>query len=260
MKKEESRTGESTVFEGMTSISAIIAGRADGVNDRRILRVLVDRDRADARRKELAWLRHRAEEAGFPIEEVPSEEIDARTTGSTHGGVIAECSARTVVPLTADKIRKDGFYVMLEGIEDPYNFGYAIRSLYVCGADGIILSPRSWMSAGGVVCRSSAGCSERLPVYECDPAESAKIFRGAGYKIVCAGIRDSVSSFDADLGKPIYLIVGGEKRGISGALLDEADTVVRIDYGREFRGSLSAASAATVLGYEVMRNNMKTEE
>ena len=256
MKKEESRTGESTVFEGMTSISAVIGGTADGVNDRRVLRVLVDRDRLDARRKELGWLRHRADEMGFAIETVSAEEIEAMTTGNTHGGIIAECTSRTVVSLTADAIKPNGFYVMLEGIEDPYNFGYAIRSLYVCGVDGIVLSPRNWMSAGGVVCRSSAGCSERLPVFECDPAESARIFRGAGYKIVCAGIRDSVSSFDAELANPIFLIVGGEKRGISGALLDEADAVVRIDYGREFAGSLSAASAATVLGYEVMRSNM----
>ena len=260
MKKEESRIGESVVFEGMTSISAIIAGRESGVNDRQILRVLVDRNKLDARKKELAWLRHRAEELGFPIDAADPDEIDALTTGSTHGGIIAECSARTIGKLTADEIKPDGFYVMLEGIEDPYNFGYAIRSLYVCGVDGVVLSPRNWMSAGGVVCRSSAGCSERLPVYECDPAGSAEIMRGAGYRIVCAGIRDSVSSFDADLKKPIYLIVGGEKRGISGALLDTADEIVRIDYGRDFSGSLSAASAATVLGYEVMRNNTtKTE-
>ena len=260
MKKEETRTGESTVFEGMTSISAILNGVADGVNDRRVLRVLVDRDKADARRKELSWLSHRADEQGFTIETVEAGEIDALTTGSTHGGIIAECSGRTVVPLTADGIRPNGFYVMLEGIEDPYNFGYAIRSLYACGVDGIVLSPRNWMSAGGVVCRSSAGASERLPVYESEPTAAVGTFREAGYKIVCAGIRDSVSSFDADLRKPLFLIVGGEKRGISGAVLGQADTVVRIDYGRDFRGSLSAASSATVLGYEVLRQNRSVSE
>lgn len=257
MKKEELRAGESTVFEGMTSISAIIAGTADGVNDRRILRVLLDGDKAKARKKELAWLSHRAEEMGFRIETVTREEIDARTTGNTHGGIIAECSGRTVPQLTTDKIKPGGFFVMLEGIEDPYNFGYAIRSLYVCGADGIVLSPRNWMSAGGVVCRSSAGCSERLPVFTCDPTSSAEMFKQAGYRVVCAGIRDSRSSFEADMKKPIYLVVGGEKRGISGDMLGSADEIVRIDYGREFSGSLSAASAATILGYEVMRQNRK---
>ena len=255
MKKEESRTVPGTVFEGMTSISAIIAGNADGVNDRQIFRVLVDEERRGARSKELSWLSHRADETGFTIEYVKSDEIDALTTGNTHGGIVAECSERTVLQLSAEIIKPDGFYVMLEGIEDPYNFGYAIRSLYACGADGIVLSPRNWMSAGGVVCRSSAGASEKMPVYESEPAKAAELFREAGYKIACAGIRNSVSSFEANLKKPLFLVVGGEKRGISSSLLDMADEIVRIDYGREFSGSLSAASAATVLGYEVMRQN-----
>jgi 23S rRNA (guanosine2251-2'-O)-methyltransferase len=81
------------------------------------------------------------------------------------------------------------------------------------------------------------------------------IFKEKGYKIVCAGIRDSVSAYDADLKKPVLLIVGGEKRGISSSLLQNADTVVRLDYGREFMQSLSAASAAGILAFEVLRQN-----
>jgi 23S rRNA (guanosine2251-2'-O)-methyltransferase len=82
-------------------------------------------------------------------------------------------------------------------------------------------------------------------------------FKKRGYKVVCAGIRDSVSSFEADMKNPIYLIVGGEKRGISASILAMADEVVRIDYGREFPLSLSAASAASMLAYEVLRANTK---
>ena len=146
---------------------------------------------------------------------------------------------------------------MIEGIEDPYNFGYALRSIYAAGADGVILTMRNWMSAAGVVCRSSAGASEMLDIYCEEGTTAADIFKDKGYKIACAGIRDSVSAFDADLKKPVFLIVGGEKRGISASLLAKADTVVRLDYGREFNGSLSAASAASILAYEVLRQNLK---
>ena len=44
------------------------------------------------------------------------------------------------------------------------------------------------------------------------------LFKNNGYKVVCADIKNSVSVYDADLKKPILLIVGGEKRGISGSL------------------------------------------
>jgi 23S rRNA (guanosine2251-2'-O)-methyltransferase len=111
------------------------------------------------------------------------------------------------------------------------------------------------MSAAGVVCRASAGASELMPSYVANATDACDFFKRRGYKIACAGIRDSVSVFDADMKKPIFLIVGGEKRGISASVLDMADVIVRLDYGREFKGSLSAASAASVLAYEVFRQN-----
>lgn len=254
MKKEASRFSETPVFEGMVSIRAIL--NADkSFNDRRILKILYDKAHIDAKRRELSYLKAEAKRSGFTVEASDAETINEMTIGQTHGGIIALCSERTIPQLKAEYLSESGFYVLIEGIEDPYNFGYAIRSLYAAGADGIILSPRNWMSAAGVVCRSSAGTSELLPLYEADSQSACQTFKDSGYKIICAGIRDSVSAWNADLKKPLLLIVGGEKRGISRALLDEADQIVRLDYGRPFHASLSAASAASILGYEVLRQN-----
>ena len=256
MKKEESRFEDGTVFEGMTSIRAVIKSLEMG-RGRPLHEILVCKSRADKLKKELSWLGHMAEKFSFTIRYTDEGEISSLTVGNTHGGIVAICGEREIPDISKFEIKDDGFYVMIEGIEDPYNFGYALRSLYACGVDGVVLSPRNWMSAAGVVCRSSAGASEILPLCTSDPIESVEYFKKRGYKIVCAGIRDSVSSFEADMRNPIYLIVGGEKRGISSALLEAADQIVRIDYGREFPLSLSAASAASMLGYEVLRANTK---
>ena len=255
MIKETSRQVASTVFEGMTSLSAVIESALLGKNDRQITEVLYDRSKEKSKAKEIAYLRRMAEKLGFTVTVADAEEIDSLATGNSHGGIIARCTERTISPLTAESLPKAGFVVMIEGIEDPYNFGYALRSIYAAGADAVILTPRNWMSAAGVVCRSSAGASELLPLFVSEPDEAVHMAKSAGYKVVCAGIRDSVSAFDADLTRPIFLIVGGEKRGISRAVLDLADEVVRLDYGRPFRGSLSAASAASILAYEVLRQN-----
>ncbi len=255
MIKETSRQVASTVFEGMTSLSAVIESALAGKNDRRITEVLYDKSKAQSKAKEIAYLRRMAEKLDFAVTEADAAEIDNLATGNSHGGIIARCTERTIPPLTSESLPKAGFVTMIEGIEDPYNFGYALRSIYAAGADAVILTPRNWMSAAGVVCRSSAGASELLPLFVSEPDEAVHMAKTAGYKVVCAGIRDSVSAFDADLTRPIFLIVGGEKRGISRAVLDLADEVVRLDYGRPFRGSLSAASAASILAYEVLRQN-----
>lgn len=255
MNTELNREQMSCLFEGMTSLRAVIRGIESGVSDRRIEEVLFDRSIKKKKARELFYVNTKSKELGFRVSETDGDYISSVASGTTHGGIIFTASGRTLFSLDNSKIVNNGFYVMLEGIEDPYNFGYALRSIYAAGADGIILSPRNWMSAAGVVCRSSAGASELFSVFESDGASAAKFFSGVGYKIVCAGIRDSVSAFDADLKKPIFLIVGGEKRGISSGLLSYADITVRLDYGREFRQSLSSASAASILAYEILRQN-----
>ena len=83
-------------------------------------------------------------------------------------------------------------------------------------------------------------------------------FKQHGYRVACAGIRDSVSLYEADLAKPLLLVIGGEKRGISRAVLEQADLTVRIDYQSDFHGSLSAAAATAVLAFEVVRQNQKS--
>lgn len=255
MKKEYSRFEKSNIFEGIVSLRTLISlSEAAGNNDRRIRTVYYSTERAKKEKKELSWLTHRAEEQCFEIKLTEPETIDEMATGNTHGGIIAECTDRTLLSTDPTNIKDNGFYVMIEGIEDPYNFGYALRSLYAAGADGVILGKRNWMSAAGVVCRASAGASEQIDVYSDETFENAvEVFKNKGYKVVCADIENSVPIYEADLTRPILIIIGGEKRGISRSILEKADSVVRIEYGRDFDASLSAASAATVIGFEVLR-------
>ena len=255
MIKEESRFHDSCVFEGMTSIRALLDNLKNNVeNARRIEKILFDKEKEKSKAKELGYLRKMAELFSFTVEGTSAEDIEKYTVGASHGGIIALCGERKYTHLSNESIIENGFYVMIEGIEDPYNFGYALRSIYAAGANGIILSERNWLSAAGVVCRSSAGASERLNTYIATD-NFIKLFKEKGYKVVCADIKNSVSVYDADLKKPILLIVGGEKRGISSVVLKEADQIVRIDYGRRFDAALSAASAATILAFEIYRNN-----
>ena len=253
MIKEEEKFEASDILEGMTSISALLNSTAE--NDRKIQKVYIDATKRKSLSAKIGFLVAKSHALGFSIEFVDAQTISSLAVGNTHGGVLAFCTPRTIPALQKEHILPDQFYVYLEGIEDPYNFGYTVRSLYAAGVAGVILPPRNWMSAAGVVARASAGASELIPMYTAETETLVSCFRAAGYRILCAGIRDSVSVFEEHFSYPILLVVGGEKRGISGALLQQADQIVRIDYGREFRGSLSAASAATVMAFEIFRQN-----
>ncbi len=256
MKKEESRFVQSNIFEGMVSIRAVLNAWDNGISDRRIRKVYVCENKGRKRAKELSYIKARSYDLGYEIETISAEKFDEMTVGNTHGGLLCECTDRSIPELIEDVIKDNGFYVMLDGIEDPYNFGYAIRSLYAAGVDGIILTPRNWMSAAGVVCRASAGASETIPMYMCEGPQAAKTFKAKGYDVICSDIKDSVSAYETALKFPIFLIVGGEKRGIGSDLLAICDKVVRLDYKSDFGMALSAASAASILAFEIMRQNL----
>jgi len=256
MIKEETKFIDSTVFEGMTSIRAILSSIDEKTSDRRITKILLDKSKYSKNAKNIGYLRAVSHKYGFEVFESTAEEIEKNTLGNTHGGIIAFATERTIPSLnSALDISENGFYCMIEGIEDPYNFGYSLRSLYATGCDGIILPERNWMSAAGVVARSSAGASELFPIFKSDAVTAAEFFKKKGYTIVCADETTDNILGKCELKLPILLIVGGEKRGISSSLIKYADIKVKIDYKREFRASLSAASATTMFAYEIMRQN-----
>ena len=256
MQKEEIKFQDSCVFEGMTSIRAIIAGIDSGVNDRKILKILFDKNKISKIAKEVGYFKAVSSKYGFSLEETTSDELEKITLGNSHGGIVAITEHRALPCLDSKtSVEPDGFYVMIEGIEDPYNFGYALRSLYAMGCSGVVLTERNWLSAAGVVARSSAGASERFTVYQSSPEEAVKFFKSKGYTVVCADENTDNILGKTPLKKPILLLVGGEKRGISKKLLDCADFRVKIEYARDFRASLSAASATTMFAYEIMRQN-----
>ncbi len=185
------------------------------------------------------------------------------------GGVVAEVGPRRFCSLD-DILTYSGdercFIVMLDGVEDPFNFGQAIRSLYAAGCHGIVVRPRNWLSpdtptpqgqlpAAAVVARASAGTSEFMPIAIADsPEEAAEFYKAKGLKILTAAEKDQPTPlYDCDLTRPTFLVVGGEKRGIKRAMLDRADEVIEVPYGRAFEHSLGTVAAVSVIAFELMR-------
>lgn len=257
MLREDNKQKPSNIMEGFISIKAVIEGKQKYLTtDRDVLCVYYDKDKKKQRYKELKYLENQQSLLGFKMVECTNEDLSEKCISSTHGGIIAECTDRNIPNLLDSTIKTNGFYVLIEGIEDPYNFGYCIRSLFISGCDGIILNPRNWMSASGVVCRASAGTSEISNMYISDTVDAIKYFKQYGYTIASTDFSNkAVSLLDSNLKKPILIIIGGEKRGLTKNALDLSDFTIKIDYARNFASSLSSASSATIIGYEVFRQN-----
>jgi 23S rRNA (guanosine2251-2'-O)-methyltransferase len=237
------------VLEGQIAIRAALQS-----GSRPLHRVLIDQTRKD-KRGDLQRLTRTVEAFHVPVDRVPPEVIADHTSGQSHGGVIALAGARQFVGM-ADLLPESGapFIAMIDGVEDPFNFGQAVRALYAAGADGLVLRPRNWMSAAGIVARASAGASERIPTAVAETAEdAAKFFHKRGLTIATTARKRAVGLYDADLTGPLFILIGGEKRGVTRSFLNQADMILAIPYARDFGQSLGTTAAASILAFEIMR-------
>lgn len=241
-------------LEGFLSILAAIEGQS-----RPIYQLLIhEKKRYD---KRLAFLRHTAERADIPVDYVAEDKIKQHTDGNTHGGVVALVGERRFVELV-DLLPpdKNAFIVMLDGIEDPFNFGYAIRALYAAGVDGVVVRPRNWTTASSVVGRSSAGASERITMAIADTADDAATFyRERNVLIATTAKTDtSQSLYEADLTQPLFLLIGGERRGVTRSFMNQAQLLLEIPYGRDFEQSLGTINATSAIAFEVLRQRRES--
>lgn len=242
-------------LEGLISIEAAVRGQS-----RELQAIFVEKGRV-ANHKIRRFLQT-AEYKQISIHHVPDTFIADRAEGKSHGGIIAQVGPRRFVPLaelTAENENPAIF--MLDGIEDPFNFGQAIRVLYASGVSGVVVRPRNWLSAAGVVARSSAGASELMKIAVADtPTGAAAFFRDRGLKIAGTTEKRSQSIYKTDLTGPLFILIGGEKRGITRSFLKEADLRLQIPYGREFSRSLGTAAAAAIIGFELMRQRFSVSD
>lgn len=217
--------------------------------------------------RKLEPLRRAAKRRNLELTAQSRAELDGRAGTDKHGGVLAQVGERRFVTaedlLTAAKAEQAGapFVVMLDGVEDPFNFGQSLRSLYAAGCHGVVVRPRNWTEAGSaaVVARASAGASELMPmVLAEDPEAAAEVFNDAGLEIAAAAeTPDATPLSDADLTGPLFLLIGGEKRGIKRSFLDRCMLKIAIPYARSFDLSLGTVAATSVLSFEVARQRRR---
>lgn len=237
-------------FEGALSVKAVMmAGR------RTVEKLVIDEKKKD---RDTGFILAQARNRNIPVERRPRAEIDQLAVGRTHGGVLALAGERRPDTLEQCLTADCPFLVILEGLEDPYNLGYALRTLKAAGCTGVLMNPRKWESAETTIVKSSAGASEWI--HWCMPenlGEAVRQGKEAGLTLYCAQRRDAIDYYDADFRRPMMLAIGGELRGLSRDVMAESDQNIMIPYASDFRAALNGTSAVAALSFEVVRQRRR---
>ncbi len=232
------------VLEGKQSVLAALHARR-----RRIQVVLVKHDSPATKVQEVVEL---AEQLGVPIRRTDGPELDQLAHGASHGGVLAICSPRPrwegdELLTHLKSMHRPPLLLLLEGVDDARNLGFTIRTAEALGVDAILIKKHLWDFDEADVARSASGAYERLPLVQFSDMRLVAELQKQGIQLLgcLAGVRTAV--FDADLKRPTCLAIGGEKRGLSGAIRDVCNGFVTIpSIGGASSLSLSHAGAIVV--------------
>jgi len=196
-----------------------------------------------------------AERGGCKISPVPHEELTKLCGSTEHQGYAAKMPPYPFAD-AAGVIASAGehsLFVLLDAIQDPFNYGAILRSADAAGIDAVIVGSQGQSDVTSQVVRSSAGAVNHLPIAQVDdlPAAAAAV-RERGLRIVGASEKAGVPVDEFDFRQPAVLVVGNEGSGIRPELLQLCDATVTIpQYGGV--ASLNAAVSAGILFYEARR-------
>lgn len=231
-------------------IEGAIAVKSALLNHKRIVeKVYIRRDK---KTKDFNYIRMLLNTMNIEKIEMPKEDLDLLLAGKSHGGIGA------VVSLRKDDEFDEGDIFYLDGIEDPFNLGYSMRTLYALGVKNVLLSTRDYSMMEAQLLKSSAGAYDMLNVKAAqDPLKEIEEYKNQGYYLYALYRGEQAKDiFDVTFENKALFMLGGEKRGISSQLLSLSDQQLYISYGSDFRNALNACGALDVV-VTLLRNQRK---
>ncbi|MBC8109005.1 MAG: RNA methyltransferase [Anaerolineae bacterium] len=199
-----------------------------------------------------------AEQSAVPIRYVDSKELDSLAHGSTHGGVMAIATAKprldgdALIQLVSE-LKEPALLLLLEGVDDARNFGFTLRSAEALGCHAVLIKKHLWDFDPVEITRPASGAYERLDLAQIDDVAPLQRLQKMGVQLFgcIAGARRTM--YDVDLKASTILAIGGEKRGLSGAVRSICDGLITIPTAANAASSLPLSHAAAIVLAETMR-------
>jgi TrmH family RNA methyltransferase len=147
-------------------------------------------------------------------------------------------------------------YLIAEAIEKPGNLGTMLRTADGTGVTAIILCDKGTDIFNPNVVRASIGTLFTVPIIECSGDEAIAWCRQHQVKILAATPHTETVYTDVDMTRPVAVVVGTEKWGLSDQWMTQADLKVVIPMLGQ-ADSLNVATATSLLLYEAVRQRRK---
>jgi RNA methyltransferase, TrmH family len=145
--------------------------------------------------------------------------------------------------------------LVLDGVQDPGNFGTLVRTADAFAVALIIALPGTVDAWNPKSVRAAAGSTFRVPVHAMTDPEAISWLRDRGFSILAAAVDGAPWTAEARATRAA-LVVGNEGAGLRPALRSQADHVISIKTPGPAE-SLNVAVAAGILLHELAREDRR---
>lgn len=197
-------------------------------------------------------------EKNFNFTYLNAKQMEDLVGKNNHQGVIVEINDYKYYEL--DDLLKELENVtypciaILDGIEDPHNFGAILRSGDAFGIDGYIIASNRQVGLTNTVAHVSTGAIEYSKVCKVTNLnQTINKLKENGYWIVASDGSAKMNYRDVDYKMKIGVIIGSEGKGIGPLLLKNSDYVTKIDMVGHVN-SLNASVAAALYFNAIMES------
>lgn len=137
------------------------------------------------------------------------------------------------------------FILILDGIEDPHNFGAILRTAEAAGVHGVVIRKARQVPVTETVIKVSTGAAEMVPVARVpNIAEAIRWLQNQSLTIIGVEIDGNRLYNQADYSGGVGFVVGSEGNGLSRLVKERCDEVVRLP----MRGKISSLNASVATG------------
>jgi 23S rRNA (guanosine2251-2'-O)-methyltransferase len=199
-----------------------------------------------------------ARRAGVKVSYRTRDQLTAIAGTPDHQGVVARVTAADYVDLEdllaiPARRREVPFFLALDQIQDPRNFGALLRTADAFGVHGVVVPKHHAVGLTDAAARTAMGAVEYVAVArETNMVSALEKLKESGIWIHGAAVDGGVAPWSADLRGPVCLVLGSEGEGLRPLVARTCDVMVSVPM-RGGVGSLNVAAAGAALCYEVAR-------
>lgn len=202
-----------------------------------------------------------AREQGIPVKLLDRKALTRLAGTADHQGVLAQVAEVRYVDIEellegSQQQGEPPFLLILDGVEDPGNFGALLRTAEATGAHGVVIPKDRAAGVSPTVAKAAAGALEHLHLARVPniPQLLAALKR-RGLWIYGADVGGGRAPQEVDMTLPLALVLGGEGRGLRSLVRSSCDLLISIPMVGRVE-SLNVSVAGGIIMYEVLRQRV----